>query len=98
MNIFAKFLAPKNKVFYELFEKSADNVKNMGALLLQVVQEPDFDKRQSLISKMEDVEHANDELTHTLFTELGRRYTAGVVLCKQFLPLFIAAFFHKASD
>src|SRR6478735_11701226 len=74
MNIFAKFLAPKNKIFYELFEKSADNVKHMGALLLQVVQEPDFDKRQSLISKMEDVEHANDELTHTLFTELGRNF------------------------
>jgi hypothetical protein len=33
MNIFAKLLAPKNKVFYELFEKSADNVKQMGALL-----------------------------------------------------------------
>lgn len=74
MNIFAKFLAPKNKIFYELFEKSADNVKQMGDLLFQVVSEPEFDKRQSLISKMEDVEHANDELTHTLFTELGRNF------------------------
>jgi uncharacterized protein len=74
MNIFAKFLAPKNKIFYELFENSADNVKNMGELLLQVVQEPDFDKRQSLIVKMEDLEHANDELTHSLFTELGRNF------------------------
>ena len=74
MNIFAKFLAPKNKVFYELFENSADNVKNMGELLLQVVQESDFDKRQALIVKMEDLEHANDELTHSLFTELGRNF------------------------
>ena len=74
MNIFAKFLAPKNKIFYELFEKSADNVKLMGAMLLQVVSEPEFDKRQTLISKMEDVEHDNDELTHTLFTELGRNF------------------------
>jgi uncharacterized protein Yka (UPF0111/DUF47 family) len=74
MNIFAKFLAPKNKIFYDLFEKSADNVKLMGTMLFQVVQEPDFDKRQSLISRMEDVEHENDELTHTLFTELGRNF------------------------
>ena len=74
MNIFAKLLAPKNKVFYELFEKSADNVKQMGTLLTQVVREPDFDQRQTLISKMEDVEHANDELTHNLFTELGRNF------------------------
>jgi uncharacterized protein Yka (UPF0111/DUF47 family) len=74
MNIFAKLLAPKNKVFYELFEKSADNVKQMGQLLTQVVGEPDFDKRQGIITQMEDVEHANDELTHLLFTELGRNF------------------------
>jgi uncharacterized protein len=74
MNIFAKLLAPKNKVFYELFEKSADNVRQMGVLLTQVVRESDFDKRQTLIGQMEDVEHANDELTHSLFTELGRNF------------------------
>src|SRR6476659_2887622 len=74
MNIFARLLAPKNKVFYELFEKSADNVKQMGQLLTQVIGEPDFDKRQGLISQMENVEHDNDELTHLLFTELGRNF------------------------
>ena len=74
MNIFAKFLAPKNKIFYELFEKSADNVKTMGQLLVNVTAETDFDRRQALITQMEDVEHANDELTHLLFTELGRNF------------------------
>ena len=74
MNIFAKLLAPKNRVFYELFEKSADNVRQMGTLLTQVVRESNFDKRQTIIGQMEDVEHANDELTHSLFTELGRNF------------------------
>jgi uncharacterized protein Yka (UPF0111/DUF47 family) len=74
MNIFARLLAPKNKIFYELFEKSADNVKQMGQLLAQVIGEPDFDKRQGLITQMENVEHDNDELTHLLFTELGRNF------------------------
>jgi uncharacterized protein len=74
MNIFTKFLAPKNKVFYELFEKSADNVLKMGETLIRVVAEPDFDQRQALIKQMEDLEHANDELTHSLFTELGRNF------------------------
>jgi uncharacterized protein len=74
MNIFARLLAPKNQVFYELFEKSADNVMQMGTLLAQVIAEPDFDKRQAVIKQMEDVEHANDELTHLLFTELGRNF------------------------
>jgi uncharacterized protein Yka (UPF0111/DUF47 family) len=74
MNIFAKLLAPKNKIFYELFERSADNVHQIGLLLLKVINEPEFDKRQTIISQMEDVEHANDELTHLLFTELGRNF------------------------
>ena len=74
MNIFTKFLAPKNKVFYELFEKSADNVLKMGETLVRVVPEPNFDQRQALIKQMEDLEHANDELTHSLFTELGRNF------------------------
>jgi uncharacterized protein len=39
-----------------------------------VVAEPDFDQRQALIKQMEDLEHANDELTHSLFTELGRNF------------------------
>ena len=74
MNIFARLLAPKNKIFYELFEKSADNVHQMGLLLMKVIREPDFNSRQTIISQMEDVEHANDELTHLLFTELGRNF------------------------
>ncbi|MGQ0740531.1 MAG: DUF47 domain-containing protein [Bacteroidota bacterium] len=71
---FLKIFMPKNKIFYDLFEKVADNVAKMGSLLRDVVSEPDFDKRGSLIVKIEDLEHANDELTHNLFTELGRNF------------------------
>jgi predicted phosphate transport protein (TIGR00153 family) len=65
---------PKNKVFYELFEKVADNAAKMGSLLRAIVAEPDFDKRAALIAQVEDLEHANDELTHNVFTELGRNF------------------------
>ncbi len=65
---------PKNKVFYELFEKVAGNAAKMGTMLRDIVAEPDFDKRASLISQVEDLEHANDELTHSIFTELGRNF------------------------
>jgi uncharacterized protein Yka (UPF0111/DUF47 family) len=74
MNIFAKLLAPKNRVFYELFEEVADNVAKMSSQLCKVINEPDFDRRGSMISQMEDLEHANDELTHRIFTELGRNF------------------------
>ena len=65
---------PKNRIFYELFENVANNVEKMGSVLKNVVAEPDFDKRATLITQLEDLEHANDELTHNLFTELGRNF------------------------
>jgi uncharacterized protein Yka (UPF0111/DUF47 family) len=71
---FLKIFMPKNKVFYELFENVAENVAKMGSMLRDVVAEPDFDKRAQLITQIEDLEHANDELTHSLFTELGRNF------------------------
>lgn len=71
---FLKIFMPKNNKFYELFEKVATNVEIMGSGLRDVVAETDFDKRASLITKLEDLEHENDELTHNLFTELGRNF------------------------
>ncbi len=74
LNSFLKIFMPKNRVFFELFEQVADNVAEMGGVMRQVVAETDFDKRASLIKQIEDLEHANDELTHSIFTELGRNF------------------------
>ena len=73
-NSFLRIFMPKNRIFYDLFEKAADNVAKMGSLLRNVVGESDFDKRGSLIMQVEDLEHANDEITHNIFTELGRNF------------------------
>ncbi|MBS1920089.1 MAG: DUF47 domain-containing protein [Bacteroidetes bacterium] len=74
LNSLLNIFVPKNKIFFELFEKVAENVAKMGSLLKDVVAEPDFDKRALIISNIEDLEHANDELTHNIFTELGRNF------------------------
>lgn len=74
LNSLLKIFMPKNRVFYELFEKVADNVSKMGTILKNVVAESDFDKRATLIAQLEDLEHANDEHTHNIFTELGRNF------------------------
>src|SRR6187399_1548134 len=71
---FMKLFMPKDKVFYGLFEECADNVAKMSKLLITCVGEPDFDSRQRIISQLEDLEHANDELTHNIFTELGKNF------------------------
>lgn len=74
LNDFLKIFIPQNTVFFELFEKVADNLNSMGSQLKAVVAEPDIDKRAGLISTIEDLEHQNDDLTHSLFTELGRNF------------------------
>ncbi|HNA18742.1 MAG TPA: DUF47 family protein [Chitinophagaceae bacterium] len=65
---------PKSKIFNELFEKVAANVSLMSDKLRELVGEADFDKRAALITQIEDLEHANDDLTHNIFTELGRNF------------------------
>ena len=69
-----KIFMPKDRVFYTLFEQVADTVALMGKTLKKVVTEPDFDKRAALIAQIEDLEHVNDDLTHKIFTELGRNF------------------------
>ncbi len=69
-----KIFMPKDRVFYSLFEEVAETVSKMGKVLKLVVTQPDFDKRAVLISQIEDLEHVNDDLTHKIFTELGRNF------------------------
>ena len=74
LNSIMKIFMPKDKIFYSLFEQVAVTVAQMGKLMKDVVTEPDFDKRAALISRMEDMEHENDDYTHKIFTELGRNF------------------------
>ncbi|HMP93532.1 MAG TPA: DUF47 family protein [Phnomibacter sp.] len=69
-----KFFLPRDRVFFQLFEGVADHVEACGKKLQEVVTETDFDKRATLIKQVEDLEHKNDELTHRIFTELGRNF------------------------
>jgi uncharacterized protein len=69
-----KFFMPKDRIFYSLFEEVAGTVSQMGKLMKEIVAEPDYDKRAALISKMEDLEHVNDDSTHKIFTELSRNF------------------------
>lgn len=74
LNSIMKIFMPKDRVFYSLFEQVAITVAQMGKALKEVVSEPDPDKRAALNLKLEDLEHVNDDLTHKIFTELGRNF------------------------
>lgn len=69
-----KFFLPKDRVFFQLFESVAGELVKMGEKLKAVVNESDFDKRAKIIKELEDMEHVNDDLTHRIFTELGKNF------------------------
>ena len=69
-----KFFLPKDKIFYTLFENASANLESLAEKLVLVVNESDFNKRGAIIKEMEDLEHQNDVLTHTIFVELGKNF------------------------
>ena len=69
-----KFFLPKDKIFYTLFENASANLESLAEKLVLVVNESDFNKRGIIIKEMEDLEHQNDVLTHTIFVELGKNF------------------------
>lgn len=71
---FLKIFLPKDRVFYVLFESIAGELVTMGDKLVKIVNETNFDVRGKLIKEMEDLEHINDEHTHSVFTELGKNF------------------------
>jgi predicted phosphate transport protein (TIGR00153 family) len=73
-NALLKIFLPKDKVFHQLFENVAETLVRMSNRLKDVVGESDFEIRAKYIKEIEDMEHANDEFTHKIFTELGRNF------------------------
>ena len=69
-----KFFLPKDRVFYSLFEAAGVNLMQMSELLVQVMEESNYNEREVLIGKLEAFEHANDHITHQIFNELGRNF------------------------
>ena len=74
LNSILSVFMPKNRIFYDLFEKVAANVSTMSDKLRDLVAESDTDKKIAILSQIEDLEHENDNLTHNIFTELGRNF------------------------
>ncbi len=74
INSIMKIFLPKDRVFFQLFEDVADHVYQMGGKLKEMVNEPDADIRANILAQIENLEHKNDDLTHNIFTELGRNF------------------------
>lgn len=73
-NFFSKLLIPKEKKFYDLFEQDTVNVCAIADHLISLVHESNEDRRREIKNQMHDIEHANDQLTHTVMEELGKNF------------------------
>lgn len=71
-NIFKAF-QPKDKVFFVLFEKVADNLIAMSESFHTGIQNFDAND-ESFLKKIHDYEHENDNLTHQIYVELGKNF------------------------
>ncbi|MBS1550088.1 MAG: DUF47 family protein [Bacteroidetes bacterium] len=71
-NIFKAF-QPKDKVFFVLFDKVGQNLVEMSKYFHEGIQEFDLNN-DDFIKKISDFEHKNDDLTHSIFVELGQNF------------------------
>jgi uncharacterized protein Yka (UPF0111/DUF47 family) len=65
-------LLPKEDVFFELFEKAADNA-HQGTLALQELLET-FDDLDARRRRIKELEHRGDEITHDVIERLNQTF------------------------
>ena len=65
-------LIPRNYRFYDLFEKSARNLVLASEALTDLLEH--FENVDMKTSRIKDLEHAGDEVTHELYLQLHRTF------------------------
>lgn len=69
-----KIFLPKDKIFYNLFEKVASNLVVMSDIFTTAMKEQDLSKRDVLLKRLEEMEHKNDDVTHEIFIQMGQNF------------------------
>lgn len=64
--------ASKDKAFYDLFERAADNMVRTSELFLQMLQ--NFDNRREILGAIREAEHRGDSITHDTITKLDQTF------------------------
>jgi hypothetical protein len=69
-----KMFQPKDRIFYNLFEKVGGQLVQMSNQFVVAINEQDLTKRDQLLRNLSDMEHKNDEVTHEIFLQLGQNF------------------------
>ena len=65
-------LMPREKVFFELFSKSAANAHQAALALVDLLE--NYTDVADKVQRLKDLEHAGDEITHQIFDRLARTF------------------------
>lgn len=65
-------LMPREKIFFELFNKSAANARMAAEALLDLLT--DYTDVPNKIQKLKNLEHAGDEIAHLIFDRLDQTF------------------------
>ena len=69
-----KYFIPRDRLFFPLFDKAAINLQEGAAAIFELVKATTVEDRQKWFREIERIEHIGDEITHEIFTELGKNF------------------------
>lgn len=73
LNIF-QFFQPKDKIFFLLFQKAAENAVVTSKVMVELVNTSSIVKRKELFREIERLEHVGDGITHETFNQLSLNF------------------------
>ncbi len=65
------YLVPKDRKFFPLFNKAANNLVHSSELLIQLIRETDLVKRFEYTKAIKEAEHVGDDITKQILNELS---------------------------
>lgn len=69
-----KFFVPKDKSFFPLFEKDAQNLIRASELLKNLMQAEGVDQRAAYIKQIKEIELVGDDITHSIYDQLNKSF------------------------
>ncbi|HRS54508.1 MAG TPA: DUF47 family protein [Bacteroidales bacterium] len=74
LNEIFQLLVPKDRNFFPLFEKSAENIVKGATLLNKMLLIEDLSQREAVIYEIKEVEKIGDDITHKIFEDLNHTF------------------------
>src|SRR4051794_15039671 len=69
-------LVPQSREFYELFDRSAENLVATSRLLLELLEH--YPDRSELVDEIKECEHTGDNLTHEIVQLLHKTFVTPI--------------------